>query len=529
MPRVDTGYTDAGALNGDEKFFLVDDPSGTPGSRNSTPSAIRTYLLANIDADDISVTGTTNKFTTAADITKLAGIETGADVTDATNVDAAGATMNTDTDVSANSWVLDEDTMVSDSATKLPTQQSVKAYVDSRASVTETLTNKTIIGSTNEVEADRVMVDVRNESGATLTAGTPVYISGYSVGQNVILVSAADASTLATADTLGLIETDLANNATGLAITAGMLSGVDTSAFTAGDRLYLSETAGALTTTRPTGTAIVQSIGEVLRSHATLGVIEVERSQSYKTGYAAELLLDGTAADARSHLGVVIGTDVQAHSAVLDATTASFTTADETKLDGIEALADVTDATNVAAAGAHMSGGTDVPVADGGTGASTAAGARTNLGLVIGTDVQAYDAELAAIAGLTSAADKLPYFTGSGTAAVADFTSAARSEIAALAVPQTVTGTTDTLAAADARRLTMYSNAAAVTVTVPTGTFSAGDWFLLQSTGAGGVTLSTTGITLNGSAPNKTIAQNEGMLVIFTAANTISILGATAA
>ncbi len=71
----------------------------------------------------------TNAFTDA-DHTKLDGIETAADVTDATNVNAAGATMNTDSDLSSNSYFVDEDDMSSDSAVKVPSQQSVKAYVD---------------------------------------------------------------------------------------------------------------------------------------------------------------------------------------------------------------------------------------------------------------------------------------------------------------------------------------------------------------------------------------------------------------
>lgn len=146
------------------------------------------------------------------------------------------------------------------------------------------------------------------------------------------------------------------------------------------------------------------------------------------------------ASGARTALGVAIGTDVQAHATTLDTLSTSFTSASGTAAASLALHEDTNNGTNkvtiIAPASVasdkvatlqdvtgtlYVSGGTDVAVADGGTGASTAADARTNLGLVIGTDVQAQDAELAALAGLASAANKIPRFTGSGTADVIDF------------------------------------------------------------------------------------------------------------
>lgn len=89
-----------------------------------------TSVVGDAFDQDNMADGTTNKNYTATEKTKLSNIETNADVTDATNVASAGATMDADTSLAGNSYFLDEDNMASDSNSKVPSQQSVKAYID---------------------------------------------------------------------------------------------------------------------------------------------------------------------------------------------------------------------------------------------------------------------------------------------------------------------------------------------------------------------------------------------------------------
>jgi hypothetical protein len=104
---------------------------------------------------------------------------------------------------------------------------------------------------------------------------------------------------------------------------------------------------------------------------------------------------------------------------------------------------------DVTISGGTISGITDLAIDDGGTGASSAADARTNLGLAIGTDVQAYSSALSGITATASGGDLFFYATSSGAVSSAPFSSAARDVVA----PTTISGIRDALGLGDVATL----------------------------------------------------------------------------
>jgi len=119
------------------------------------------------------------------DKTKLDGIEASADVTDAANVNAAGAVMESDTTVANMQFVLDEDTMASNSATKLATQQSIKAYVDSK-NAGQLVYQGGYNASTNTPNLDSTPIGIKRGDTFTVTANGAFFTEDVQVGDLII-------------------------------------------------------------------------------------------------------------------------------------------------------------------------------------------------------------------------------------------------------------------------------------------------------------------------------------------------------
>ena len=370
---------------------------------NAAVTSVNTQTGAVVlDADDISDAATTNKFTNASDISKLAGIEAGAevnptaseiktsyesnantnaftdaeqsklsgieagaDVTDATNVAAAGAMMSGVAVISDLSNV----------ASTTPTDGQVLTYdtingwqPEDAAGAVDSVNGQT--GTVSLDTADLTDVDttaptdgqvLRYVSASskyvptTLSSTAPVDSVNGQTG--AVVLDADDISdatttnkytTAADISKLAGIEAGAEVNPTASEIKTSYESNADTNAFTDAEKSKLA------------GIAAGAEVNAVDSVNTQTGAVVLDADD---ISDATTINKFTTAGDISKLAGIEAGADVTdsanvttalgsisvtAHSDVTSAGSgAIITSAERTKLGGIEALADVTDATNV--------------------------------------------------------------------------------------------------------------------------------------------------------------------------------------
>jgi len=346
---TNTGTGTAAVLN-----FTI--PKGDTGATGSTGATGATGATGPAGADGNDGSDGATGATGAQGPQGLQGVQgpagnDGADGSDATvnatNVDAAGAVMNSDSTTAAMSFVVDEDNMSSNSATKVPTQQSVKAYVDA------------------------------NSSDTTYTAGTGLSLSGttFNVDQialTTVQTAANETAHLALTTQEGdiVVRSDQNKSYVRNSGTAGTMADF-TELLTPTDQvLSVNGNTGAISAAQIAAAVEAASDSNTFTDadHTKLNAIEAsatadQTDAEIKTAYennsdtnaftdAEKTKLSGIEANATAdQTGAEIKSLYEGES-----DTNAFTDADHTKLDGIEASADVTDATNVASAGAVMDG-----------------------------------------------------------------------------------------------------------------------------------------------------------------------------
>ena len=248
------------------------------------------------------------------------------------------------------------------------------------------ITTDSGITVTDEVEAAEFIGPLRGptkfkgQAGEALSAGDPVYISG--ISGNTTVVSKADANDASKMPAFGIIDASVSANASCQVLTFGEMHNLDTSAFSEGDELYVSNT-GTLTTAIPSGeSSQIQKIAKVTRSHASVGgifIMGAGRSNAVPNLDNGDIFIgDGTNHATTTSLNTAVNALTLTNYLPLSggAMTGNITTSgtfdgrdvsvDGAKLDGIATGADVT--LN------EISAGTNVTISAGGVISSTASG-----------------------------------------------------------------------------------------------------------------------------------------------------------
>lgn len=237
---------------------------------------------------------------------------------------------------------------------------------------------------------------VTNGETSTITKGQVVYASG-GTGDRMVVKLASNSADATSAKTVGVVySTTIGANQKGIILMQGLMDGLSilkpADGWADGDSVYLGVTAGSITRTKPSAPNHLVYVATVTTaSPGNAGRMYIK----IQNGYELDEIHD-----------VAISTPATGHYLYYDATT---------------------DPTKPVWKNSASWQGNAIAVTKGGTGATDASTARTNLGLAIGTNVQAYSPNLAAIAALSPTLDN--FIVGNGTTWILETPSEARTSL----------------------------------------------------------------------------------------------------
>ena len=122
----------------------------------------------------------------------------------------------------------------------------------------------------------KITLTVKNVSGGTLNAGTVVRVAPTASppSGNVLEVDVADNSSASTMPAVGILISQVLDGAEADAVAFGRAAGFSTSGYTEGDPIWVGSN-GAFVGTKPTGSDLIQKVGQIIKVHSSNGSIEV--------------------------------------------------------------------------------------------------------------------------------------------------------------------------------------------------------------------------------------------------------------
>ena len=195
---------------------------------------------------------------------------------------------------------------ISDEGTIVTSNVVAINFVGSGVSVSNTGSNTVDVTITSSgftpTDVKQVFAEIKNAESFTITKGQPVYLY-QATGNKASVKLAYNTGDSTSAKTLGLVySSSITPGGTGYVITQGVVTGVDTQMFSEGDTLYLGNTAGTLTSTKPYAPNHLVYIGVVERANQGQGQIYVRPQNGYELNEIHDVNINQNVPIANGHI-----------------------------------------------------------------------------------------------------------------------------------------------------------------------------------------------------------------------------------